>query len=78
MNGIMAQSFISAWLVAAGGPIEGKVAFIGVFAILLVWLLLMPRRLVVEEGTNLPWWQNTRYWAILIVLIEIAVYYRWG
>ncbi len=65
-------------LVATGGPTEGKVAFIAVFALLLVWLLIMPQRLVGEMEARLPWWRRTRVWAIMIVLIEIVVYYRWG
>ncbi len=74
----MAGEFGAGPILATGGPIEGKAAFIGVFILLLVWLLVMPRRLIGETETRLPWWRNTRVWAVLIVLVEIMVYYRWG
>ena len=63
---------------AAGGPWAGKAAFIAVFALVLVWLLLVPGRLIGQTGARPPWWRNTRVWAILVAAVQILVYLRWG
>ena len=63
---------------AAAGPILGKAAFIGVFVILLVWLLLMPRTLIGHGDGPVPWWRNTRVWAVVVTVAQILVYLRWG
>jgi hypothetical protein len=63
---------------AATGPIWGKTAFIGVFVLLLVWLLLMPRKLTGEGDVRAPWWRSTRFWAVMVTLAQILVYLRWG
>lgn len=56
-----------------GGPFWGKVAFIGTFVLLLIWLIVMPGRLIQQEpGT--PIWKSARAWAILITLVQIGVY----
>ena len=65
-------------LLAAGGPWAGKLAFIGVFVLLLVWLLLMPGRLIGQIDRPPPWWRNTRVWAIVVSVVQILVYLRWG
>jgi hypothetical protein len=65
-------------LLAAGGPTLGKAAFIGVFVLLLVWLLLMPGRLIGQGDGRPSWWCNTRFWAIVVTVIQILVYWRWG
>jgi hypothetical protein len=70
--------FDAALVLAAGGPWLGKAAFIGVFVLLLVWLVLMPARLIGDAGERLPWWRNTRVWAIAVTVIQILVYLRWG
>jgi hypothetical protein len=72
------HGIVAATVLASGGPVAGKAAFIGVFVLLLFWLLLMPRRLVADEEARMPWWRNSRVWAVLIVLVQIVVYYRWG
>lgn len=73
------------WLIAAAeatrsgsGPIWGKAAFVGVFAALLIWLLLLPARLIDPEGARRPWWCNARFWAILVTIAQIGVYVIWG
>ena len=65
-------------LLAPGGPWLGKAAFIGVFVVLLVWLLLLPARFIGNADGRPPWWRNTRVWAILVCLIQILVYWHWG
>ena len=56
----------------------GKAAFIGVFVVLLIWLLLLPARFIGNADGRPPWWRNTRFWAILVCLIQILVYWHWG
>ncbi len=71
-------------LAAASGAQVGaaslgaKAAFVGVFALLLLWLLFLPARLVDEEAVRQPWWRNTRFWAVLVTLAQIWVYAYWG
>ena len=64
-------------LASAGSPI-GKAVFVGLFVLLLVWLVLMPRRLIGHTDAPLPAWRNARLWAIMIAVIEIAVYAYFG
>jgi hypothetical protein len=65
-------------LMATTGPTAGKLAFIAVFVLLLVWLLLMPGRLVGHADVRPPWWRNARVWAIVVTVIQVLVYVRWG
>jgi len=65
-------------LLATNGPWAGKAAFIGVFVVLLIWLALMPDRLIGHVDGRPPWWRNTRFWAIVVTVIQIVVYLRWG
>ena len=67
----------SAVVPLASGPWLGKVAFAGVFVLLLVWLLLMPARLI-DEQPDTPWWRRARWWAVLVCSIQIGVYLYWG
>ena len=60
------------------GPLWGKAAFVGVFVVLLVWLLLLPARFIDQEGVRRPWWRNVRFWAVLVTLVQISVYLYWG
>jgi len=63
---------------APGGPLWGKAAFVGVFALILVWLVLMPGRLIGQGDRRPPWWRNARLWAIAIAAVQVVVYLRWG
>ena len=65
-------------LLATTGPWEGKLAFVLVFVLLLIWLLLMPARLIGQADGRPPWWRNTRVWAILVTVMQIVVYLHWG
>ena len=56
-----------------GGPSWGKVAFIGTFVLLLIWLIVMPAQLI-QQPPGTPLWKNARAWAILITLVQIGVY----
>lgn len=63
---------------AAAGPPLGIAAFVGVFVLVLVWLVLMPRRLLDGTGPRPPWWRDVRLWAVVVTVIQIAVYLQWG
>lgn len=60
------------------GPLPGKVAFVSVFVVLLVWLLFLPTRFIDQEGIRRPWWRNVRFWAVVVTLVQIWVYSYWG
>ena len=73
------------WVIAAAeaartgaAPLLGKAAFVSVFVALLLWLLLLPARLIDQEGVRRPWWRNARFWAILVTIVQIGVYVFWG
>jgi len=68
----------TAAMLASGGPLAGKAAFIGVFVLLAIWLVAMPGRLIGQADGRPPWWRNSRVWAIVVVLIQVVVYVRWG
>ncbi len=68
-------------LVAAlvtSGPALGKAAFIGVFVLLLIWLLVLPARLIGTDQGPMPWWRNSRIWAVAVAIGQILIYIRWG
>jgi hypothetical protein len=65
-------------VLATSGPLAGKLAFVAVFVLLLVWLVLMPGRLIGHTDGRPPWWRNARMWAIVVTVIQILVYLRWG
>jgi hypothetical protein len=63
---------------AAAPPWVGRAAFVGVFVLLLIWLVALPSRLVPPPDPSVPWWQRVRFWAIVITLAQILVYSYWG
>ncbi|MCL4193232.1 MAG: hypothetical protein KJZ87_15960 [Thermoguttaceae bacterium] len=64
---------------AAGGPWLGKAAFLAVFALLLVWLLLLPSRLIGRDPKmRIPCWRSARFWAVVVTIAQIAAYAWWG
>ena len=65
-------------LMATTGPPAGKLAFIVVFVLLLIWLVLMPGRLIGHADGRPPWWRNARVWAFVVTVIQVLVYVRWG
>ena len=65
-------------IIATSGPPAGKAAFIAVFVAVLMWLLILPDRLLNDSAIRPPWWRNTRFWAIAVTLVQIVVYLNWG
>jgi len=55
----------------------GVAAFVGVYILLLIWLVLMPARLL-NEPADRPWWKSSRLWAISIAVIQVFVYLQFG
>ena len=56
----------------------GRLVFAGVFALLVVWLIVIPRHRIDQAEHVPPWWRNVRVWAIVIASSQIAVYLLWG
>lgn len=56
----------------------GRVVFAGVFALLIIWLIVIPRDRIGHAERVPPWWRNVRVWAIAIATSQIAVYLFWG
>lgn len=54
--------------------LHGKWFFVGALALLLVWLVCMPRRLIGQAKETVPWWRNVRLWAITLCVIQMLVY----
>lgn len=54
--------------------LQGKWFFVGALALLLVWLVFMPRRLIGHKKGAVPWWRNVRLWAITLCIIQMLVY----
>lgn len=71
------------WLTMPEGQILlaitlGQSAFMGAFVLVMVGLLLLPRRFFSEEGAPPAWWKNVRIWAAVICAVQIMVYWIWG
>lgn len=62
---------------AAGAPLWGRLAFSGVFAALVVWLLVVPASRLGEEKSGGSLWQTSRFWAVLIAISQAVVYLLW-
>ena len=71
---MMGAETFAAGIASTAAPSMGKWVFIGAFALLLVWLILMPRRLIGQEGSVPPWWRNVRVWAIVVNVVQILIY----
>jgi len=52
----------------------GKLVFAGALALLLVWLIAMPRELIGQEKGPPPWWRNVRVWAIVVCTVQMLIY----
>ena len=56
----------------------GRLVYAGIFALLVVWLIVIPRERIGQAEQVPPWWRNVRVWAIVIASSQIAVYLLWG
>ncbi|MEA1951732.1 MAG: hypothetical protein U9N87_10130 [Planctomycetota bacterium] len=55
----------------------GRAAFIAVYVLLAVGLMLMPAK-ILGEAEGRPWWKSLRTWAMAIIVVQIGVYWYWG
>ncbi|MBN2294424.1 MAG: hypothetical protein JXM70_18490 [Pirellulales bacterium] len=55
----------------------GRAAFIAVYVVLAILLMLMPAK-ILGEGEGQPWWKSLRLWALGIIAVQISVYWYWG
>ena len=75
MNHLISALTVAANLAVAGITwIPGKWVFVAALVLLLIWLVLMPRKLIGQAEYVPPWWRNVRAWAIVICAIQIVVY----
>ncbi|MBN1590752.1 MAG: hypothetical protein JW888_14660 [Pirellulales bacterium] len=77
MNGFAMTTFSAVLLGVSAEHCWGVVAFVGVYVLLLVWLLLLPAR-VLDEPPGRPWWKRSRVWAVAIAVIQVLVYLGLG
>ncbi len=56
----------------------GKWVFIGALVAVLIWLIMMPRELIGQAKVVPPWWRNVRFWAIVVCLLQILVYWQFA
>ena len=55
----------------------GRWLFAGLFAVLFVWILLIPRRLLGQEQRVPPWWKNVRVWGLVVAATQMTIYILW-
>lgn len=55
----------------------GRAAFIAVYVVLAIGLMLMPAKILDEEEGR-PWWKSLRAWAMAIIAVQVSVYWYWG
>ena len=55
----------------------GRAAFIAVYVLLAIGLMLLPAK-ILGEGDRRPWWKSLRLWAMGIIAVQIGVYWYWG
>jgi hypothetical protein len=72
----MNSAWIGPFLVLAFG--WGQAAFIGVFLVVLVSLLLLPREFIQSGGPAPVWWKSVRVWAVVVCSIQILIYWVFG
>jgi hypothetical protein len=58
-------------------PSVGKWFFAGVFALLIVWLLILPAQRLGYTKELPPWWRNVRVWGVLVATTQMLVYILW-
>ena len=56
----------------------GRLAFAGVFALLIAWLIVIPRHRIGQADRVPPCWRNFLFWAIAVAAVQMAVYLFWG
>ncbi|MFC1758061.1 hypothetical protein ACFL2H_04740 [Planctomycetota bacterium] len=65
-------------LLAQSAPMSGRLAFAGVFAALIVWLLVIPSSRLMESDESTVWWKNARTWGVIVALSQMLIYLLWS
>ena len=55
----------------------GRWVFALVFALLAIWIFLIPAERIGQTGP-VPLWRNVRFWAVLVALTQVVIYFWWG
>ena len=55
----------------------GKYLFAGVFAVMIVWLIVIPADRIGQAHAVPPWWKNVRFWGIFVATTQLLVYLLW-
>lgn len=63
---------------AQSAPLSGRLAFAAVFALLLIWLLVVPSSHLMEEDRSMAWWKRSRTWAVIVATSQLLVYLLWN
>jgi hypothetical protein len=56
----------------------GSVVVILAYLAVLAMILFPPSNLRTEEVEKPPWWRDVRFWASVVVVVQIGVYATWG
>ncbi len=57
---------------------DGKWVFVAALALVMLWLIVMPRSLIGQAKSIPPWWRNVRIWAIVVCAVQIWVYWHFA
>ena len=55
----------------------GRYVYAGVFALLIVWLLVVPGSRLYDDAVPRPWYRNVRFWAICVAATQVIIYLAW-
>ena len=78
MNAISAVLLATARMAPAVTGSWGKWVFVAALGLLLLWLVMMPRRLIGQQQKVPPWWRNVRIWAVVVTVVQMWVYLYYG
>ena len=78
MNAISAVLLATAQMAPAVRGSSGKWVFVAALGLLLLWLVMMPRRLIGQQQEVPPWWRNVRIWAVVVTVVQMWVYLYYG
>jgi hypothetical protein len=56
----------------------GAILAAALFAALIVWLIVVPRRRLYPEGRYPSWSRSPRVWAVIVAAIQMTVYLLFG
>lgn len=69
---------LPSWWLAETAPLAGRLAFAGVFAAVIVWLMVIPSSHLTEEDQSPAWWRRSRVWAVMVAATQMLIYLLWS